>query len=39
MRCSKIDGCKSVVNEGTTCSLYNTTNGSVPLTGSQKAIG
>jgi len=39
MKCSKTDGCKSVVHEGTTCSLYNSTNGSVPLTGGQTAIG
>jgi len=39
MRCSKTDGCKSVVHEGTTCSLYNSANGSVPLTRGQTSIG
>ena len=37
--CSKNDHCVSVVHEGTTCHLYNSTVGSVNLMPGQKAVG
>ena len=38
IKCSKNKDCKSIVFEETTCSLYDTSVGSVPLTQGQKAI-
>ena len=38
MKCFWNKDCKSIVFEGTTCSLYDTSVGSVTLTQGQKAI-
>ena len=39
IHCSKKIDCLSIVLEGTTCSLYKTPIGHVPLTPGQKAVG